>query len=600
MLGGEDLTKQSAKETQKTIEEKLEASPQVLSRTIFHGQHTMNGLLEATDAKLKEELSIVVPLNIWQDAATKARKTGRALSKKASELDGMISIRNRDLEAMTNKRDYAENAVTAKRKAFIEMEEQIKKRIEEASAGDAKDIFIESVQEAINEASKQVQLIEDLLSRNSGVLKSQLEPLQRKLESKGSDLDKERLALQTLQRLLDRNEHALTSASDKLQDLQTMWGINDDVKNLTISSFETPSVCPTCKQPMSNDGSHQHVKEEIETSVANAMSLIKSLTFSVSRNQMESQEQQLLIDAIEGQAQSIKDEIRKQETGSQDSQRELEQDLQAARVLYSQRSRDFTDAAKKIEALNEMNRMKANSISELRSFKESLTAAIDVRKTVSIDLDDLAKSVKNLEVEREDARSIASTISIVAENFGARGVQTFILQNTVHALQVATQSYLDELSDGTLRLELVLDTGDRILRTVSILTSDGAWVTRPLSSLSGGQWRRCSLALSLGFSDLVARRGRLCSSLLVLDEPLTHLDSTGRDNVGKLLRKLIERQATENMDGKVRRIGSLSVSTILIILQDLVAEELSESFDCIDEVIKSKGHSKVVVDEKVL
>jgi len=351
---------------------------------------------------------------------------------------------------------------------------------------------------------------------------------------------------------------------------------------------------------MSNDGSHQHVKEEIETSVANAMSLIKSLTFSVSRNQMESQEQQLLIDAIEGQAQSIKYEIRKQETGSQDSQRELEQDLQAARVLYSQRSRDFTDAAKKIEALNEMNRMKANSISELRSFKESLTAAIDVRKTVSIDLDDLAKSVKNLEVEREDARSIASTISIVAENFGARGVQTFILQNTVHALQVATQSYLDELSDGTLRLELVLDTGDRILRTVSILTSDGAWVTRPLSSLSGGQWRRCSLALSLGFSDLVARRGRLCSSLLVLDEPLTHLDSTGRDNVGKLLRKLIERQATENMDGKVRRIGSLSVSTILIILQDLVAEELSESFDCIDEVIKSKGHSKVVVDEKVL
>jgi hypothetical protein len=86
----------------------------------------------------------------------------------------------------------------------------------------------------------------------------------------------------------------------------------------------------------------------------------------------------------------------------------------------------------------------------------------------------------------------------------------------------------------------------------------------------------------------------------VLDEPLTHLDSTGRDNVGKLLRKVIERQATENMDGKVRRIGGLSVSTILIILQDLVAEELSESFDCIDEVIKTKGHSKVVVDEKVM
>jgi hypothetical protein len=31
---------------------------------MFHGQFAMNGLLEATDAKVKEELSLVVPLNI--------------------------------------------------------------------------------------------------------------------------------------------------------------------------------------------------------------------------------------------------------------------------------------------------------------------------------------------------------------------------------------------------------------------------------------------------------------------------------------------------------------------------------------------------------
>ena len=108
-----------------------------------------------------------------------------------------------------------------------------------------------------------------------------------------------------------------------------------------------------------------------------------------------------------------------------------------------------------------------------------------------------------------------------------------------------------------------------------------------------GQWRRCSLSLSLGFSDLVARRGRLCSSLLVLDEPLTHLDSSGRDNVGKLLRKVIQNQASNSNIG----VGGLSVSTIIIILQDLVAEELSESFDRIDEVVKSQGHSTVIVDE---
>ena len=81
-----------------------------------------------------------------------------------------------------------------------------------------------------------------------------------------------------------------------------------------------------------------------------------------------------------------------------------------------------------------------------------------------------------------------------------------------------------------------------------------------------GQWRRCSLALSLGFSDLIARRGRLCSSLIVFDEPLTHLDSNGRDNVGRVLRKVMQNQP--NQSNGAAGGGGLSVSTIIMILQN--------------------------------
>jgi hypothetical protein len=42
----------------------------------------------------------------------------------------------------------------------------------------------------------------------------------------------------------------------------------------------------------------------------------------------------------------------------------------------------------------------------------------------------------------------------------------------------------------------------------------------------------------------------------------------------------------------------MSVSTILLILQDLAAEELEESFDHIDEVTKDDGLSFVSVDEQ--
>lgn len=42
------------------LEEELGLSPHVLVRGIFQGQHHVNGLLESTDAQLKEELALLV------------------------------------------------------------------------------------------------------------------------------------------------------------------------------------------------------------------------------------------------------------------------------------------------------------------------------------------------------------------------------------------------------------------------------------------------------------------------------------------------------------------------------------------------------------
>lgn len=48
------------RETQIVLEEDLGLSPHVLGRGIFQGQHHLNGLLESTDAQLKEDLALLV------------------------------------------------------------------------------------------------------------------------------------------------------------------------------------------------------------------------------------------------------------------------------------------------------------------------------------------------------------------------------------------------------------------------------------------------------------------------------------------------------------------------------------------------------------
>ncbi|CAM9204630.1 unnamed protein product, partial [Laminaria digitata] len=74
---GKDLTRQIAKETQIVLEEELGLSPHVLGRGIFQGQHHINGLLESTDAQLKEDLALLVPMDMWQGLASRSRAMAR-------------------------------------------------------------------------------------------------------------------------------------------------------------------------------------------------------------------------------------------------------------------------------------------------------------------------------------------------------------------------------------------------------------------------------------------------------------------------------------------------------------------------------------------
>ena len=75
------------------------------------------------------------------------------------------------------------------------------------------------------------------------------------------------------------------------------------------------------------------------------------------------------------------------------------------------------------------------------------------------------------------------------------------------------------------------------------------------------------------------------------------LYQTGRSDVGRVLRGLLRRKNMPTADSSA--VSSFSVSTVLLILQDLAAEELEEAFDSIDEVVKEGGTSTVKIDEQL-
>jgi DNA repair exonuclease SbcCD ATPase subunit len=591
-VNGVDMTTQSVKETQVLIEEQLGISPQILSRTIFHGQHSQNELLEATDAKLKEELSVVVPLGLWQEGATMARAKSRDASKKAAELTGMINLRTGDVQKLTNRMAAANEVVQAKQKDLDALQRLLND--EETRIGGAQgqaqssDADFVSREIALDEATSKLKEAESKYQIMLRQREDELGPLQRSCKELSHSLLSLTQRCQTSERELFAASMQVETIKEKVDHLQNKWGV--DLSSGLPAGFVLPDTCPTCQQQISKDGhghSHIDLQRFAEKDIEQALQDLKD-----ARADQEGVAAKLSLanEALycrEKTVKEMKEDLDMASARWDTEQLKMEQDIVVHRQDHSLRSEELSAVARHAQRLAHFNTLQGRINSETATASYAKATYISVKDEVQegrLMLDQLMA-----QMESENFRS--RTMSELGELFGQRGVQTFVLQNIVDSLNGITQAYLDELSDGTQRLDLSLDSGDRISRTAFVRGGDGNFKARPLSTLSGGQWRRCSLALSFAFAELVARRGKLRPSLCVLDEPLTHLDRSGRTKVGQLIRKMLHQGEPSGVG-----LGSLGMSTVILILQDLSAEELEESFDCIDEVVRDGGTSFVRVD----
>jgi DNA repair exonuclease SbcCD ATPase subunit len=586
-LDGDDLTTQSAKETQALIEEHLGVSVPILSRTMFHGQHAINELLEATDAKLKEELSLLVPLGLWQTSASLSRAKSREAGKRASEFDGMITMRSQDIDQLAMKRKTAETNVNQKQKRISSLEAQYNMQLSRGSET-RPDFDFQEIESLLTSASSELEVLQERYRQIEAQRHDALEPLRVKLGSTSRSYE----ALLTTVQQGEREVYAATlnlkMASDKVNELEQKWSI--DLAGGT-SDVSVPDICPTCRQPVATTGDgHSHedlgkiMTQEIDHSIGRRNEAQQS--FEMITKKLENR--RLELQAEEEERILIESEFQSMELEWKDQIDQLEKTIEAKR---SERS----SLSEKMAAMARDSQLRAKieaAMTNIKMERASLDYSIET-------LDNLEEEMKNIEnrlVEMQGdmaaQKKLVRTMSELADRFGQRGVQTFVLQNVVNVLQSCSQTYLDELSDGSQRLDLSLDAGDRISRTAFVVGADGVFKERSLATLSGGQWRRCSLALTFGFAELVARRGRFRPSMCVLDEPLTHLDRSGRSKVGDVIRKML--QPTDS-DG-VKGFGVMGMSTVVLILQDLAAEELDEAFDCIDEVVKEDSASRVKVD----
>ncbi|CBJ48405.1 DNA double-strand break repair rad50 ATPase [Ectocarpus siliculosus] len=739
---GKDLTRQIAKETQVVLEDELGLSSHVLGRGIFQGQHHLNGLLESTDAQLKEDLALLVPMDLWQDLASRSRVTARKSDEEAAV------TRREDLARLTEelqraRREAAAAAATSASGAptastsagesdapiadVAEGKQPSKTGTKNAATaaadgvnsregGDSKepaagatdvDTAVAALEEeAAGGASGQARLDARRARDDAEVAEEALRLLRLEVEELARGWTDQRMRLlgeakaaqervSFLRRDVQRSEAALADSEraelgvkEKLVLLRKrdpdLWA---ELASINRSGGESPDqtaaaaalaasreveraeglasssrasladaqaalrhaaeavqahaglevvgkgACHTCGQPVSPNIIHERGEIlRVSQTVAEAQLTRSQREATVARRSLElardkadlvgelgrlEREQREALGRKRESGEELRarrDELRRAEHGATAAESKMEEQSRREAALRREWEGKTKAAEWALKALRDKQTFAQHELAEavareaelqLRSQaeqaeQERLLQAKEVAlsrvREIETQAERLRKELSEVEKKEKDASAHKATSTALAEHLGMRGVQNFVFRDAVNQLEANVARYLDALSDGALQLHLPME-GDRVVKRASVRAADGRFRDRSLSQLSGGQWRRASLALELAFIELARQRGRFSCNLLVLDEVLSQLDSYGRERVASMLRALTHGRNA----GKESDFGPTHAmySTILVILQDLPSEELQESFDAIDQVVKQRDSSSVVVGPRL-
>ncbi|GAX21502.1 hypothetical protein FisN_4Hh565 [Fistulifera solaris] len=487
MFGGDDLTAQSVQETQKVINEKLGISAELLSRTLFHGQHSLNGLLESTDTKLKDELSLIVPLDIWQKAASLARKQSSAASKVEAQLDGMISVRSADLDNARGKLNFTseqmENARLRKDASLATLKEfavalsSESEKVTQTKSLDSLNSELFSCEAFILELEKELSSAKVLLDQDLATCEGEI----KTLESSLADLEAlERNVYHEQQVILGH----LEVAKERLARLETMWKV--DLSHGVPKNFRLPKECPTCSQAI-NDVNHSHQDENLQLSVVESMTLAFMEHEKTIRQAEERTEE---VQTTRDRTNSMRKEVGQMIQDRDKRARkwtieigEIESNLHRERNRQRELSKQLSELASSIDR----DLQKASLEAALQEASEKVRYLEMTVDSVREQVTKLEETLFELNIQRDQHSRSSVVMSELSQLFSPKGIQSFILKNTIADLETATQSFLTEISDGTQQLHLSLESGEGISRrafTVPVVPTSGASCVNSYGSLN--------------------------------------------------------------------------------------------------------------------
>lgn len=191
---------------------------------------------------------------------------------------------------------------------------------------------------------------------------------------------------------------------------------------------------------------------------------------------------------------------------------------------------DAPIAAKKSE-LKSLSLQLENINGQEAYLQRGLAEAEQVLRSIRSDIDATKVAINFLEDEKKYLLELKKI-------FSPTGIRAYVFEGLINEINDKISEYLDSLSENTIKFSFESDESNG--KFVEVCEHTGT--QRSIHSLSGGEFRRLSLAVDLALSDVVCNRMSIYPNVLFLDEALEGLDMAGREIVLSLLTDVVQKK----------------------------------------------------------
>lgn len=610
----------AVRETDAAIRELLGMSMDTFLATVIVGQGDADRFTSADPAARKEVLGEVLDLGRygrWADAA-KARLSDVRVSVKAADVQAE-SLANRvaglgDAETELARATVALDAATT---AESDARSALERAVDAAAESVTAEADLADAETAVRSAR---QIVDERKADTAARLdqaKSRLARAQNTADKLRSDLDTAVTAGETAATLTAETDdlrsrlETLTESAETLvadgqaaKDVQVRLEAEvaslgdrlvemDERREGVVKAAESgDATCWVCDQDLSSDHAHttlerldaqitqtRDLKETRESEAGEAARRTDQLRIEFKSVRDEQKTADARLTVLVGQVAELSatarqiDGIRDRLVDADDDVSDASRAVTEAQKLVDDAADDSTVAA----AEQEVARLKAlvsqaaplrDAVTQAERTLTAKTAALkECQRQIGIYtervqvLRDAAQELEDLNASMSNLRRDESDWATAARAFGRDGIPAMVVASAVPELEDQANQVLDDLSQGSLRLELSttreLKSGaTKETLDITIIGPDGR---RAYDSYSGGERLRIDIAIRLGMSQMLANRSGTQIKMLIIDEGWGPLDTDGVPALIECLRALQESGRFESVF-TVTHIGEVAAS----------------------------------------